>query len=219
MAGGFRTPQDDIGILMGRLSDLAAQVRELARPSGTQTADAVKTLMQLVNDLPGQIYAVLATAVNTGTVNATGNVVVGGDVTASGKVTSAQPVVSPGSRAYNVVPAGGYAGAWLDVNGKLGINPSGVEFKQDFEPANTSEIVDALLHFGLLRYRFIAEVEERGDDAPYYLGSIAQYMAAGPLVEWVSETPAGAVINWEHAAIPLVATVQSIDARLRAAGL
>lgn len=214
MAGGYRTPDSDaIDILTGKLSELAAQIRELTRPSGTQTADAVRTLTQLVNDLPGQIYAVLATAVNTGAVNATG------DVTAGGKVTSAQPVVSPGSRAYNVVPAGGYAGAWLDVNGKLGINPSGVEFKQDFEPAETSEIVEALLHLGLIRYRMIAEVEERGDAAPYYLGTIAQYMAAGPLVEWVSETPAGAVINWEHAAIPLVATIQSLDARLKAAGL
>jgi hypothetical protein len=144
-------------------------------------------------------------------VASTGNIT-GVNVTASGTVTSSAPLVSPGSRAYNVVPAGGYAGLWADGSGKVGINPSGVEFKQDFEPADTTEIVDQILRVGLIRYRFIKEVELRGEDAPWHLGTIAQYMESGALSEWVSDTQVGKVINWEHIAIPLVAAVQRLHA-------
>ena len=138
-----------------------------------------------------------------------------GNVSASGQVISTGIMQSPGSRAYNVVAAGGFVGTWQDVNGNFGFNPSGVEFKQDFQPAPLDDITNAVLHLALLRYRYISEVRRLGDAAPWRVGTIAQYMEQGPLAEWVTITTSGAVINWEQFAVPLVATVQSIDARLK----
>jgi hypothetical protein len=138
-----------------------------------------------------------------------------GNVAATGQVISTGIVQSAGSRAYNVVAAGGYVGTWQDVNGNFGFNPSGVEFKQDFQPADPAAIVDAVLHIALIRYRFIDDLALNGANARLHLGTIAQYLAAGPLAEWVASTDAGSAINWEQFAIPLVATVQALDARLK----
>ena len=152
----------------------------------------------------------------TGTATAA-SVATTGDVSASGRVVSTGIVRSPGSRANNVTSSSGYVGMWIDVNGDMGYNPSSAQYKQDFEPADTAAQVDAVLRFALIRYRNIGAVEEHGDAAPWVLGGIAEYMAAGALKDWTFDDADGAVqgINWEQFAIPLIATVQSLDARLK----
>jgi hypothetical protein len=154
--------------------------------------------------------ALSSASLSTGSVSAS-------SVTTSGQVTSTGIIVSPGSRAF--VVASGFVGAWLDGSGQIGYNPSGVEFKQDFRPAVLAPIVKAVLTTALIRYRMITDVEQNGDAATWRLGTIAQYMAVGELAEWVVTTSDGSAINWEHFAIPLIATVQALDARLRAAGI
>jgi hypothetical protein len=154
--------------------------------------------------------ALSSASLSTGSVSAS-------SVTTSGQVTSTGIIVSPGSRAF--VVASGFVGAWLDGSGQIGYNPSGVEFKQDFRPAVLAPIVEAVLTTALIRYRMITDVEQNGDAATWRLGTIAQYMALGELAEWVVTTSDGSAINWEHFTIPLIATVQALDARLRAAGI
>lgn len=201
MSGGFRTPDDDaIDTLTRMLSELRAQVNELARPSGTQTADAVQKLMQLVNDLPGQIYAVLATAVNTGTLTTTGDANIGGDI------------YSPHGRATPVTSS--YVSAWFNADGRLGATASSVVYKQDFAPADTDKLVDALLAVSLVRFRYIGEVERVGKDATFELGAIAEYFAAAGLHEYVFNNTDGDPqgINYERLTIPLIAVVQRLHA-------
>ena len=144
------------------------------------------------------------------TIAAAGSASIGGDINLSGYV------FTPAGRAFQVVTS--FASAWLDGSGKLGINTSTVRDKQDFEPANTEDIVEALLHVALIRFRRVELVERLGDDAPYELGTIAEYMADTPLREWVFADVEGAIqgIEWAHLVIPLIATVQSLDARLKA---
>ncbi len=133
----------------------------------------------------------------------------GGDANLSGYL------FSPAGRAFQVVTS--FASAWFDGTGKLGINTSTVRDKQDFEPAETDDLVEALLHLALIRFRRTELVEQMGDEAPYELGTIAEYMASTPLREWVFADVEGAVqgIEWAHLVIPLIATVQSLDARLK----
>jgi len=236
MAGGYAIPANTpVDQLIQQLESLRDQVRELQRPDGSQLNDAVKKLEQLVNDLPGQVFAVLATAVNTGDVTATGFGHFGGEVTAGGNASvtgslgvtgnsSFGPVKSAYSRAHTVLS--GYANAYWDGNGDAGVNVSSVDSKQDIAPADLSEAVEALRTLALVQWRNIAAVDEFGDEAPTEYGSIAQYVAAKGLDAFTfnvqdpdGDTGVVQGINYERWTIPLVAAFQSIDARLRAAGI
>lgn len=53
-------------------------------------------------------------------------------VTASGQVHSAAPLRSPGSRSY--VVSSGYAGAWINDDGTIGISPSTRTLKKNLTP-------------------------------------------------------------------------------------
>ena len=199
-------PGDGAEPIAAIVKDTRRQLRGATRPDGTRLASLVAQVQAALANLT-------ATVISTANAYFSAGTVLVANLTASGQLVSTAALKSPGSRAFTVTT--GFAGAWLDTNGVLGINPSGVEFKQDFEPADLTEIVDAVLHTALIRYRMIKEVEELGDAATWHLGTIAQYMAIGPLAEWVVTTEAGAVINWEQFGIPLMATMQSIDARLK----
>lgn len=211
MAGGYSTtPTDPLDLLAAKLVEMKDRLAELERPTGTQLFKAVAELTQLVNDLPGQIYAVLAVAVNTGNVTATGS------ISANGSISAVGPIYTPHGRANPVTT--GYIGAWLNSDGRIGASVSSVAYKQDFEAANTAEIVDAIMSMSLVRFRYIDAVEKLGDDAPSELGSIAEYLATTPLSEYVFNNSDGDPmgITYERLTIPLIAAVQSLNARLKA---
>lgn len=194
MSGGFRTPDDDvIDTLTRMLSELRAQVNELARPSGTQTADAVQKLMQLVNDLPGQIYAVLATAVNTGTLTTTGNAIIGGNATVAGNVTGGN--VFAQSIATNITA--GRVTVWgRTSDGFLGTATSSERFKTNIRPVDIDSKADAICQIVVSYFEYIDEVRKRDDpDYEFYvgahyhvgtnMGAIAERMHELGLWEWV----------------------------------
>lgn len=152
------------------------------------------------------------------TLRSTGNTSVGGALAVTGDINVTGDIYTPHGRATPVTS--GYVGAWLNVDGRLGATASSVFVKQDFEPANTAALVDALYHVALVRFRYIAAVEQFGDAAVSELGSIAQYFVACGLGEYVFNdadgNPQG--INYERLTIPLIAVVQDLDARLKALG-
>jgi len=228
MAGGYVIPAlTPMEQLIQQLESLREQVRELQRPDGSQLSDSVKKLTQLVNDLPGQVFAVLATAVDTGNVTATGFGHFGGEVTAGGNASvggtlgvsgnsTFGPIKSAYARAHTVLS--GYANAYWDGNGDAGVNVSSVVYKQDIAPADLSEEVQGILRMALVRFRYTAAVEEYGDDAPVELGSLAEYVESIGLGEYIFYDEQGTVqgISYERLTIPLIAVVQSLDARLKA---
>jgi hypothetical protein len=93
MSGGYSTP--DIGSfrkLFTTLSGMQDQTREIGRPTGTQTAQALKQLRVLVSGL-----------LNATDISVSGNIAAGGDLTAGGAVSAIDPynfdvTTLPGSR-------------------------------------------------------------------------------------------------------------------------
>jgi len=137
-----------------------------------------------------------------------------GSFSASGSSTMG-PINCAYARGHTVLS--GYANAYWDGNGDAGVNVSSVIYKQDITPADLSEEVQGILRMALVRFRYITAVEKYGDDAPVELGSLAEYVESIGLGEYVFYDMDGNVqgIAYERLTIPLIAVVQSLDARLK----
>jgi len=155
-----------------------------------------------------------AGAVSCGSVS-TANITVSANLSVGGSCTVG-PINSTYARGHTVLS--GYAVAYWDGNGDAGVNVSSVVYKQDITPADLSADVQAILRMALVRFRYIEAVEIYGDDAPIELGSLAEYVESIGLGEYVFHDVDGNVqgIAYERLTIPLIAVVQSLDARLRA---
>lgn len=202
---GFNTPVTDLNWLNKTFRDIYARLDELARPGSGQINRQLEKLLELYETLQETIDNLLAVSVTTGTINASG------------------PIYTPHGRATPVTT--GYVGAWLNSDGRIGASVSSVVYKQDFGPANTDELVRAILGVSLVRFRYIQTVEDLGDKAPLELGAIAEYFASVGLGEYVFNNADGEPmgINYERLSIPLIAVVQRLhaegaarDARLEA---
>jgi len=223
MAGGYFTPpKDDLDVLRQVLQSLKDRVAELERPTGTQTAEAVKQLRALVEDLQEQIDNLLSTAVNTGNVTATGFGHFGGEVTAGGNASVAGTFsaggvanLNPGIVSSDVksrVLAIGYNAVYIDVNNRMGLSPSSRRFKQDIE---THEVDFTLIDQMVPRsFRLIGAVEVMGDAAPREVGFIAEELDELGFGEFVTRDSAGTVagIAYDRLTVPLVAAVKQLRA-------
>ncbi|UFU14643.1 hypothetical protein LQK89_02775 [Curtobacterium sp. C1] len=159
-----------------------------------------------------------------GSLSSSGGGSFGGGLTATSVGLGSSGTVTS-TYARNNSVSSSYVAAYLNGDGRLLASASSHTIKQDFTPADVRPLVDALYRLALIRFRYIAAVEEHGDDAAEELGSIVEYVDRTPLREFVArrtnddgdEVPFA--INWERFTIPLVAAVQDLDRRLRAAGL
>jgi len=151
-------------------------------------------------------------AITGNTVSANG--VSTGSFSASGTSTLG-PLNCGWARGHTVLS--GYANAYWDGNGDAGVNVSSVVYKQDIVPADLSDEVQAILRMALVRFRYITAVDKYGEDAPIELGSLAEYVKSIGLGEYVFYDLDGNVqgIAYERLTIPLIAVVQSLDARLK----
>lgn len=214
-------PGDSVQPIVDAILDLRRRARAGERPSGTQLASLVQQVQTQLATIDARVIA--AVAQNSMTTAAIMAAIASPGAIAPTTVTASGNIKSTGGSLYSIVGhntpvTSGYVGAWFDFDGRLGASASSIRFKQDIEPADPSAQVDALLHLALIRYRYVADVERNGDDAPWHLGSIAEYMQQTALSEWVpvGEDGEPLAINWEQMAIPIVATLQSLDARLKA---
>lgn len=223
MAGGYTPPIiGEFGELINELRMAKRRLDELERPTGTQVADALATLTDLVNGLLTQVNGVFSGYVDAGTtIHSTGR------GTFDGGVTSADV------RARTITS--GYAAAWVDAGGVFGCTTSSVRHKQDIRSVDMSPEVAAMYQAALIEFRYIVDVAENGDLAEWQIGSLAEYFESIGLGRYVFHDIDGLVdgINYERLTIPLIAVVQdlnqralaqqaridSLEARLTAAGI
>jgi hypothetical protein len=213
MAGGYESPAlGELGEVKRVLRALQSEVKEIGRATGSQTAGALATLRQLVNDLPAEVFAVLATAVNTGNVNATGN------VTADGTGTFTAGVNSPAVYS-NLVSAGPYRVQYIASSGAMGYVPSSRQFKTDIQTAPT--VTEAMLAMRVVTFRYLNAVQELGDGAAVEWGVIAEEiheLGLTWLVDYDSEgNPQG--VKYERLVLATIPVLQDHEDRLNAAGL
>lgn len=210
-------PRGNPNWVVDKISAIERQLRNLSTPSGTQ-----------VNGLVGQVQQALATIRETVTetiqslsytrteieeriASTPAAVKVNGTLTVTGKIDS--------STTRNNTLISNYATLYVDGTGEFGINPSTVRVKTNINPVNLSSEIEALYTIGLVSFQYIKAVEEYGDEeAPVEVGTIAEYAEEVGLGRWVIRDEEGEVsgINYERLTIPLIATVQDLNRRLRA---
>ena len=169
-------------------SDFRDQLAELRRQlderidristfDATQMNRAIETLTQLVNDLPGQIDAALATAVNTGNVTATGNITAAGSISASGPVSGSSGTFNSGVRSldvYNRLVSGSpYKVQYVDSSGQMGYVPSSRRYKRDIVTAEL-DVRSIMAQLRVVTFRYLGAVELSGTEAAVEWGVIAE---------------------------------------------
>lgn len=225
---GYDSPQgDEIKQLFTEIKNIAGRVSELERPTGTQRADALQQIRDLVNGIIAQTNISVSGNVTAGGTVSGGTVTSSGDIVSAGRGTFTGGITSADVRSRTVTVS--YSAVYADGSGVLGANTSRVSVKQDFEPADASAEVDALLRVGMLRFRYVDAVDQLGDDAPVVLGSIVEYFARIPaLAQYVFTDSEGVPLGiaWEQMVPALIATnqrqqsqIDSLSARLDAAGI
>lgn len=166
MTGGYtRAPQDPIDQLMLRLRDIQDQVKELQRPTGTQTAQALAELTNLVNNLQTEIENVASS----------GAVWMGGVSAGSANVTTTSGYVfTPAGYAFDITYT--RRAAWLGNDGRLGWASSSREHKTNIRDAQLDPT--AILKIAPRLFNYRAEVEKHKDDPAYKVatefGAIAE---------------------------------------------
>jgi hypothetical protein len=208
MAGGYGAPPDsNLAEVRSAIRDFEGRLRELATPTGTQIAELVKEVRDRLGQIPTEVSnAVTAlglltpdqvrdlvenppTGSNvTGDISATGSIEAAADVTAGGTITAGGDITTPGIltalASRSLVLATGYAGAWLDSTGRLGISPSSIRFKTNLEEWQPDISRILLLRAVLFRY----DPQQLGDmdpDAPKQVGFIAEELEALGFHEFV----------------------------------
>jgi hypothetical protein len=181
MAGGYGIPTPGGNeALVAELSDMRKRLSELERPTGSQTAQALKKLTDLVNGL-----------VNQTTINVTGTATIGSDITTTGGY-----IFTPLGYAFDITYT--RRGAWLGNDGRLGWASSSVTAKEliDTIPSPDPIVILALAdHY----YQRKAEIEKRDDpSSPDYVGPDYQVATEwGGLAEEFHEAGLWQVVIYE----------------------
>ena len=201
MAGGYIVPPvGEYGELLQILRELRDRVSELERPSGTQTADALQQIRDLIAGILAQTD-----------VNASGNITAGGTINSTGRGTFSGGVTSADvkSRTLSV----GYDSVYIDANNIMGKAPSALRFKQDIEAYRHGAEIDLI---ETNRFHLIGAVEALGEKAPWEHGVIAEQLDAIGLSMYVNRdadgTPHG--VAYDRLTIPLINAVQDLRAEM-----
>lgn len=202
MAGGYETPDiDQLDALITRIRKAEEDIREIGRPTGSQVANALQTLQDLVKGLIAQVNGIFSGYVQAGgNISAGGNVLVTGDVyTPHGRVT---PVVTS------------YVAAYLDSVGRLGATPSARRFKRDRRAKEYS--LEQIMLAQIVMYRLRALVGLMGQDAPFEVGVIAEQLVHAGLSEFVVFGADGRPFSVAYERLSLLALsgVQQLYSRL-----
>lgn len=143
-----------------------------------------------------------------------GGLSAGGNVSASGQVISAGVINSPGTRANTVTV--GYQSLWADSAGNFGANTSSRRYKQDITPVETN--VAGFLGLTTYKFRYKANVEALGDEAPWDYGLIAEEVVQ--VAPWACFFEDDGVtvkgINYDRLVVALLNVAQDHEARIAA---
>jgi hypothetical protein len=209
-------PEGTLGTLRRIIEDMQRDIREIGRPSGTQTAGAVKKLQDLVDGLIAQTE-----------VNVSGSVTAGGNVSAGGTGTFNAGITSAGVFALDVSTLPGTRRTeWVNINGQLGYAPSTIVRKHIVEKY-MGRAADFLACQPVV-YEYLGQLAIRDDpENPYFdptyqvpteVAHIAEWLIENHLSEFVffeedNTTPAG--INYaEFAAVGFVVVGRDHEERI-----
>lgn len=229
MSGGYRTgqPPTDLAGLLSELDDIRRRLDTLERPSGEQLAQVVEELQAWVADIQAQLDDYLANdaytkaqvdnlVANPGNINPA-------SINGSGNLTMAGEVRLPNVPVTILSTA--YFATYGSTNdgGRIGHVPSSRKYKRDEKPVELD--IDAVLALRLKSFRYIAAVEELGDEADVEVGLMAEDVAELGLGWLVYRDVDGNVsgIRYERLALALLPIVQAqaimldtFDARIAA---
>lgn len=218
MGGGYSTPAgDSIEPLVSVLKDARRQVRDLARPQGTNLTglvSQVQALLQQVQDALVNIQQTVETTtddyLSAGTV-AMGSITASGDVTVTGQVVSTLPVKSPGSHDYLV--SSNYVAAWINGDGTIGTSPSTVNVKKDLQPMTPQDVFNRLnsmtAYWG--RYDWDSETDPL---KVFLLAEDVKAAGFGPDVAPVDENGNAYTVNYSQLIVPMIAAGQAMQAEI-----
>jgi hypothetical protein len=207
-SGGLSITDGGSIILTGGGSIVVDSGGTITLPTGTLSAANVTATAALSagTTISGASIAVTGAATSASS-STTGDAAVGGDINLTGDLYTphghATPVTS------------GYVSAWLNGDGRLGATASTRASKRDLVPLTDLTGLMSLTPY-LGRYIWDAE------DAPLSMFLIADEVQAagfGPDVAPLDENGKAFTVNYSQMVVPLLAAVQSLSARLAAAGL
>lgn len=156
---GFTLPPvDGLDQLRQQLRELQRQVSELQRPTGTQTAEALQQLRDLVNGLLTQVNGIFS-----------------GYVQAAGSISSTGGYVfTPLGYAYDITYT--RRGAWLGNDGRLGYASSSAAKKANIRDAAIDP--EAVLAIAPRLFNYRAELAKQAENPDYHVatefGAIAE---------------------------------------------
>jgi hypothetical protein len=212
MGNGYPIRQPDpLSQLAADLGRLASRVATLEKPSGTQTADALKQLTALVNNLATEIANVASSGATwTGPVaDPTGvGISTGGPLSATASVKFPAVFSNPITTAFRVVYNG-------NGDGSLGFNLSSRRYKQDI--AGASLDVSLLAQLRVVTFRYIAAVEQFGDEAATEVGLIAEEvdeLGLKWLVDYDPETGVPDGIKFDRLAVAALGLAEGLNGRV-----
>lgn len=210
-----KPPREGVGAMVDTVRAVQRQTKELSSPSGTQRFRAVAELELLVSQLAQQVTDLANTIVpglidskvaNPGNINP-GNINASGSLTAQGALTIAGFITLPGvlvhtNPSFRTLTTGD--------NGEIGISSSSERYKQDIEDAELSE--ETFRSIRARRFRYKADVAERGDAALPDVGFIAEELDAVGITEPVFYDSEGQPegINYDRLTPHLVLMVQQL---------
>lgn len=127
-----------------------------------------------------------ASTVDAAKVTASGDVSsVGGNIVAGHDIGCGGRLQSTGSRAYQIQSGGVLA--MFDPQGYIGFTPSIRDVKQDIAPWIVS--IDTFMGIGPCSFRMKAEVADKGDEAAWEVGFIANDFVAAGLPQFTFSDP------------------------------
>lgn len=213
MPGGYVVPSSGpLGEIKRVLEENRRDIEENGRASGTQTAEALQQIRDILDGIIGATNITVPGYVQAGSYGQ-----FGGDLLVGGHI------YTPLGRSSPVVTS--YVAAYLDGAGRLGATPSSRRFKQDI--AAWSPETQALFAITLYTFRYKAAVEELGEDAEVEVGVMAEDLHELGL-NWLVVYDSDGLpftVRYERIALLLIPTVQDhelrlldLDQRLTAAG-
>ena len=184
MSGGYVVyDPSEMGELRSQLLGIYDRLSELEAPTGTQTAEALQTLTDLVEGLLEQTSLAV-----------TNNITAGGNITAQGVVTGVAGINSVGAYNLDVTTlAGSRRGAWWHQSGAAGYAPSTRARKQnirgsDFRPEQFMAIAPQVFE-----YRAQADIRDNPEN-PQYDPSYVVPLEVGLIAEDLIEAGLGAFV-------------------------
>lgn len=203
MGNGYIVPPTgDYGVLFQIIEDLKVRIEELERPTGSQVAQALKKLQELVAGLITQVNGIFSGYVSAGTTISAGtNITAGGNITAGAGIVLGNVLKTTTGPTTNITAA--RVTSWLqNSDGLVGTATSSERFKANIRAVRDDPDFDplAVLDLSIDFWEYRAEIAKRDDpDSADYVGP--EYHVGlnfGPIAERAHELGLWMIVVYER---------------------